>query len=148
MRRLEDNPHVRWFKLAMYLGILANLLFALPAIFAPYWLLRLFGLPWTKDVIWLRDAGGLLFFLSLMYLGAAREPFRYRLNARLAVLGRIAFAAFWFWMVFYADLPRAFLALGIGDAIVAIIQVVTYVLMMRHEYLQPEVPEDAVAGAA
>jgi hypothetical protein len=145
MRRLDDNPYLLWFKLAAYLGILLNLLFAIPAVFCPRWLLEVLNLPHTSQTVWLRDAGGLLFFLTFMYVAAARNPFRYAFNAAVMVVGRVAFAAFWFWVVCFADYPREFLKLGIADLVIAVLQSITYVLMMRHEYLQPELP--APAGA-
>jgi len=140
MRRLEDNPFLKWFRLSACLGIFANFLFAIPAVIAPDWLLRQLGLPYLTQTIWVRDAGGLLFFLSIMYFGAARNPFRYSLNAAVMVIGRVLFAAFWFWMVFYNDVPRPFLKLGYVDLFFAILQSVLYILMMRHELLQPELP--------
>jgi hypothetical protein len=147
MRRIEDNPYLKFFKLAACLGIILNLAFAIPAFFFPYWLLKTLDLPRTSQVVWLRDAGGLLFFLTLMYFPAARHPFRYAVNAAVMVIGRIVFAAFWFWIVCYADHSRSFLKLGFGDLIVAILQSVLYVLMMRHEYLQPELPDPTSPAA-
>ncbi|HEX8913530.1 MAG TPA: hypothetical protein VF796_14320 [Humisphaera sp.] len=146
-RRLEDNPWLGWFKLAIWVGILANLAFALPAFFAPDAALKLFRLPYYRETIWIRDAGGLLTFLSLMYVGAARDPFRYRLTAALAVLGRIAFAVFWWFQILYNDLTYAFVGFAIGDTLIGVLQGVLYVLMMRHEYLQPALPTAADAEA-
>jgi hypothetical protein len=148
VRYHEDNRWLGWFKIAMWIGIIANLAFAIPALFGPDGLLERFRLPFVKETIWVRDAGGLLLFLSLMYIGAARDPFRYRLNALLAVVGRVFFAVFWFWMICYADLSRAFLTLAIGDAVIGAVQATLYLLMMRHEYLQPAIPEDALLHPA
>lgn len=136
----SPNPFQPWFRLAMWLGILGNLAFALPAFFAPYRLLEWLSLPQAHPTIWLRDAGGLLFFLSLMYIPAAENPFRYQFNAALAVIGRLAYALFWFWIVLFADEARGFLTLGIGDLAIGAVQVVLYLLMIRHESLRPDVP--------
>ncbi|HEY3393350.1 MAG TPA: hypothetical protein VGK58_11630 [Lacipirellulaceae bacterium] len=146
MRRLNDNPYLMWFKLAAYLGIIVNLLFAIPAVFCPRRLLDILDLPYTSQTVWLRDVGGLLFFLTLMYVAAARNPFRYAFNAAVMVVGRVAFAAFWFWVVYFADYPPAFLKLGIADLVIAVLQSIAYVLMMRHEYLQPELSAPAAAS--
>jgi len=141
MRRLEDNPYLTYFKLTVYLGIIANVLFAIPAVFQPYWLLAYLHLPWVRESIWLRDAGGLLFFLTLMQWAAAHDPFRYKINAAVTVLGRVLFGVFWFWAVLFADRPTSFLTLAVGESVLAVLQLVAYVLMMRYEYLWPEVSE-------
>jgi hypothetical protein len=54
---------------------------ALPFIFAPQWYLDWFGLPGGGgSVIWMRQAGLLLFFISLLYVAGGREPIRYSLR--------------------------------------------------------------------
>ena len=111
----------------MSLGIIANLHFAIPALCAPHWFLKVLRLPRSQEVIWLRNAGGLLAFLSFMYCGAAHDPLRYRLNARLAIGARMAFAAFWFWMVVVAKQPRSLLSLAIADAMFGGAQWLAYV---------------------
>src|SRR5215207_1398278 len=57
MRHHGNTPQLRWFKCT---------------VFVPHWLLNVLRLPRTREDIWLRDAGGLLLFLSFMYIGAAR----------------------------------------------------------------------------
>lgn len=140
--RAWPNPFLPWFQLTMWLGILGNLVFAVPAIFNPYGLLACLSLPPTHPTIWLRDAGGLLFFLTLMYIPAARDPFRYKFNAAVAVIGRLLFAVFWFWMVLFAGYPREFLTLGVGDLVVGLLQAALYIPLVRHEYLRPERPAE------
>jgi hypothetical protein len=128
---VSRNPYFRWFQSAMWLGIFGNLAFAIPAILNPNGLLAWLSLPPAHPTIWLRDAGGLLFLLTLLYIAPAQEPFRYELNGAVAVTGRLAFAVFWFWMVLVADYAREFLTLGIGDLVVGILQAGLYFALMR-----------------
>src|SRR5262245_17843953 len=111
MRAWPDNPWVSWFRLVVLAGVLANMGFAIPAVFAPAWLLGRLGLDTPRPLIWLQDAGGLLFLLSLMFIPAALDPFRYKFNSAVLVFGRLAFGVFWFWQVLFNDYPRPFLTL-------------------------------------
>jgi hypothetical protein len=103
------------FRLVVWLGILVNLSFAVPAVLSPSWLLRRTGLPMPNQSIWLRDSGMLLLFLSAMYVPAARDPQRYAVNAAVAVVARLVFAVFWLSAVFGARAPRGHLSFGLVD---------------------------------
>jgi hypothetical protein len=129
----------------IWLGILTNLAFALPALFAPSWLLTNLSLSSAHPLIWLNDAGGLLFFLTCMYVPAAADPFRYRVNAAVAVVGRVAFGIFWFWQVAFAAYPREYLNFSYVDGTLGVLQAIVYVLLLRHEYLHPA-QSDTSAG--
>jgi len=129
------NRFLPWFRMAMWLGILANLAFAIPAVINPDALLTWLSLPPADPTIWLRDAGGLLFFLTLLYVPAAQNPFRYKFNAAVAVSGRLLFAGFWFWMVLFAGNGREFLTLGFGDLTIGLLQASLYVPMLRYDNL-------------
>jgi hypothetical protein len=58
----------------------------------------------------------------------------------VAVIGRVLFAVFWFWMVYFADYERGLLTLGYGDLGLGLLQAVLYLLLIRHEYLRPGGP--------
>lgn len=143
MRRHGPNPFAGAFRLAVGAGILVNLGFLLPALFAPYGMLAWLRLPRGGETIWIRAAGGMLLLLSLLYVPAAIDPFRYRANAALLVVGRIISGVFWFWMVLFYDAPRGLLVLAYVETAVGLLQVLAYVLMLRHEYLHPDLPEEA-----
>jgi hypothetical protein len=142
MQAWPDNPFVRWFRLAVWLGVLGNLIFAIPAVFFPGWLLSALCLPPVYPTIWLRDAGGLLFFLTLLYIPAATDPFRYNCNAMIAVGARLTFGLFWFWAVCFAGYPTEFLTLAWVDFVVGMLLLLTYIPLVRHEYLRPEAPDE------
>ena len=111
------NKFVKWFNIAIFIGVLINILaMALPFIFAPQWYLDSFGLPGGGgSVIWMRQAGLLLFFISILYLPGGRDPVRYSLNAKFAVLVRMTIGSYWLWLFFVEGQARAFLILGIFD---------------------------------
>jgi len=109
------NKYLKWFCPIVWLKILVNLGFAIPAIFFPSWLLSLMRLPAAYPTVWLRDAGLLLFFLSLMYFPTGLDPLRYKDNATIMVLGHLSFGVFWLWPVFFANAPRAYLGFGLID---------------------------------
>jgi len=84
----------RWFSRVVWLGIAANLALALPTIAAPDQLIAMSGLPTVTPHLWVRFAGLLLILLSTFYAPAAIDPDRYRANAWLAVVSRLAGVVF------------------------------------------------------
>ncbi|MEZ5289688.1 MAG: hypothetical protein R2745_01255 [Vicinamibacterales bacterium] len=99
----------RWFRIAMGVGIAANLAFALPTLVAPAATMRLAGLPEASPIVWPRVAG-LLSLMSVFYVPAAIDPDRYRLIAWLAVGSRLAGVAF-----FLGVAPTAYHQFGYFD---------------------------------
>jgi len=96
--RPAANGALSAFRLLVWLGILVNLAFALPALFAPHWVADLLGTT-TLDFtyLWLGNAGLLLIQLSLFMLPAAEDPEHYHVYAWWTVFGRLAGAVFWLW---------------------------------------------------
>ena len=129
------NRYLKWFCPVVWIGILVNLGFALPAIFFPEGLLRLMNLPIpeTKYLIWLRDAGMLLFFLSIMYFPAGSNPLRYKFNAVVMVIARLAFGVFWLWPFFFANAPKAYLLFGAIDLGFGLLQGILLFLLLKEE---------------
>ncbi len=138
-RRPATNTYLKWFRLVVWLGILVNLSFAVPAVFAPSWLLTRMNLPLADQTIWLRDAGMLLFFLSTMYIPAARDPGRYTFNAVFAVIARLVFAVFWLVPVLGANAPLGYLFFGLVDLSFGLGQASLLLLLQRKErYIRGE----------
>ena len=127
------NKYLKWFCPIVWVGILVNLGFAIPAIFFPGWLLSLVGLPSSYQSVWLQDAGLLLFFLSILYFPAGLDPLRYKLNAMMMVAARLAFAIFWIWPVLFANAPRAYLIFGAIDLSFGLAQGILLLLLLREE---------------
>jgi hypothetical protein len=82
------------FRLMVLLGVAANLVLAVPAVFAPNAVIALVGGAPVAETVWPAFAGWLLILLSLFYLPAAVDPIRYRAVAVLTVLARFAGVAF------------------------------------------------------
>jgi hypothetical protein len=111
------NRHVQWFSRAVLVGALINIFgMALPFIFAPQWYLDWLGLPGGGgSVIWMRQAGLLLFFISILYVPGGSDPLRYSWNAKFAVLVRMVIGIYWLWLVYGEGQSRTFLGFGILD---------------------------------
>ena len=106
----------RWklrHSLIIWLGIVLNMGFVIPLIFAPEWFLHLFGLR-AEPLIWPRFSGVLLAIVSVFYIPASIDIDRYRIFAWLSVFPSRSFGVFFFsFMVFIAHQPSAFL-LGVA----------------------------------
>lgn len=101
----------------VFVGVLINIFgMALPFIFAPQWYLDFFGLPGGGgSIIWMRQAGLLLFFISILYAAGGRDPMRYRLDAIFAVVVRMMIGLYWLFQVVVEGRTRAFLPFGFLD---------------------------------
>ena len=84
----------RWFSRIVWLGIFANLAMAIPTLAAPDQMVAFSRLPTATPPMWPRFAGLLLILLSAFYAPAAIDPDRYRANAWLAVVSRLAGVVF------------------------------------------------------
>ena len=92
------NKPLVWYRRLIWVGILINLCFAIPALFFPDLLGTMLGSPTLIFAyVWLANAGMLLVQASLSYLPAAYEPEVYHVYAWLGVFCRLGAAAFWFW---------------------------------------------------
>ena len=114
---------VTWCNRVVFIGVLINILgMALPFIFAPQWYLDWFGLPGGGgSILWMRQAGVLLFFISILYVPGGCDPVRYRLNAKFSVLVRMMIGMYWLWLVFGEGRTRAFIPFGIIDCSYALL---------------------------
>ena len=100
--RPEDRSAL-WLKRTLWLGILADWVLGVPAIFAPELLLKLVGVRPTQDPVWTAFAAVILVLLGIFYVPGANQPYRYRANAWLAVFARPPGVIFFFllWRGFY-----------------------------------------------
>ena len=128
-----ENSYSIWFGRVVWLGVLANLSLALPAIFLPGLTLGFLNLEPTTPFIWVRFSGLLLFLLSLFYLPAASNLYQYRANAYLAIFSRLAGMAFFGIAVVYYEKPRTYLPLGLVDLAFGIVQGILLALAIKHE---------------
>jgi hypothetical protein len=111
-----------WFQRVMWVGIVANVALALPALLWPAQMLELSGLPDAAPLVWVRFSGLLLILLSSFYVPAALDCRRARVSAWLSTAGRLAGVIFFlsqardYWLLGLYDfaffLPQALLLLG------------------------------------
>jgi len=86
----------KWFGRVVWLGILFNLCFAIPAIIAPDMMLASLDLPPAASMLWLQNVGMLLLTLCIFYTPSAVNPGRFPTHTKLVVLSRWIAAVFWF----------------------------------------------------
>src|SRR3954447_23455303 len=84
-----------WFGRVVWLGILVNLSFAIPALFFPAVFSSWLGLGPVLPDIWLRNTGMLLALLCPFYALAARDPFYTPVFAWFTNWARFLAALFW-----------------------------------------------------
>jgi hypothetical protein len=102
----------------VWFGIFLNLLFIIPLLFFPRWLLDLFAIP-LEELIWARESAGLLMIISVFYVPAAIDFGRYRVNAYIAVFPSRTFGAtFFFFAVVLFGQPPGFLSISFVDALI------------------------------
>ena len=104
---MSPNRYAVWFGRALWLGILVNLSFAIPALFTPGAFVGMLGLSehLPETGIWLRNTGMLLVVLSGIHALVAADPLGALPFARWVVAGRLIAALFWAWLPTRLGLP-------------------------------------------
>jgi hypothetical protein len=132
-----------WFSRIVWVGILVNLSFAIPALFFPEVLSSWLGLGALVPAIWMRNAGLLLLLLNGFYVLVARTPLEVPAFSRMTAAARIVAALFWFWQVVILGAPCVLLGFLFTDLTLGIVQ---GVLFERALAAWPESPRN-LAGA-
>jgi len=131
-KRYTYYTGLKWFRLLVGFGFVTNmLLFALPAIFTPRLLESLFNVGTTNTIHWLQNVGILLVIVSVMYIPAIRDPFRYLFISFLLVAGRFSAGCLFLIGVLFIDYPDGMMALALNDLILSSIQAVALYFMLR-----------------
>ncbi len=120
------------FKIVVWLGVVANWSFGIWAVFLnPHTLLASFGLGDMADTLWLYNYSFLLMIVSLFYIPAAGDPFRYRANAWLLIVGRLVPASTFIMGVALGFMPCGFLLLALGDSTFGLIELYLLLRIFR-----------------
>ena len=82
------GTYTKWFRRAMWAGIIQDWALGIPAIFAPERVLRMTKQRPTGDPVWSSFAALLILLISLLYIPGAQDPHRYRRTAWLSVFAR------------------------------------------------------------
>lgn len=84
----------RWFRRVVWVGIVANILIALPLLAAPSQMMAFAGLPTATPELWPRFAAVQMILLSVFYIPAAKDIDRHRITAWFTVVSRLAGVVF------------------------------------------------------
>jgi len=118
------ESRIKWFTRIIWVGIIFNMGFAIPAVFFPEFLQSRMPLEPTEPTTWLRNVGMLLVAISALYIPAAHDPIRYRTYAIMAVGARFFAAAFWTYMWFGVGLGKGVALMLFGDFFTGVVQAV------------------------
>ncbi|MFQ5701104.1 MAG: hypothetical protein ACE5HU_04600 [Acidobacteriota bacterium] len=124
MTRVASPGALRWLSVSLFAGSGYDVLFAIINLLVPRWGSRILGIPMPSQEVYLRFTGVFLIVLALFYALPALHPGRYLGNVVVAILGRTAGAVFLCTATLIFDQPRAFLLLGAGDLIFAVLHAV------------------------
>jgi hypothetical protein len=118
--------YLRWYSRVVWFGIVANMSFALLALYAPARLLGLMGLRQDISTVWLRNVGMLLVLVSMFNAGSAVAPARYPLYSWFVPIARVIAASFFFEVSRFnsfnsSEKPRAFVPLCVFDLTMGVI---------------------------
>jgi hypothetical protein len=122
---------LKWFRITVALGFVFNLIFALPALFAPRTLEGMLAVGTTNTPYWLQNVGILLVIISTMYLPAIKDPFRYLFISYLLVFARFSAGVLFLVGLMSMNFPSGFWTLSGGDLVLSTIQAVLLYRMLR-----------------
>lgn len=123
-----------WFGRVVWLGIIANYCFVIPTLIMPQRVLAFLNLDPTNTPIWVQCAIYLLAQLSLFYIPAAIDPYRYRANAYLAIFSRLAGTVFFWVAVLFCHYSWSYIMpFGIVDFVFAVPEAILLYLAYKTE---------------
>ncbi|NWE67189.1 hypothetical protein HX857_00610 [Pseudomonas gingeri] len=109
------DSYIRWFQRFIWIGIVMNMVFALPAVFAPALLTSVVGLPPVLSDPWLENAGMLLVGISVFYMPSGFNARRFPIHSWLCVLTRLIAVAFWIYLIDTSNQASVFFPMLMGD---------------------------------
>jgi len=134
----EYERLARWYTWVTWFGIFLNMLFVVPLVFAPQFILDLLALH-LEPVLWARISGMLLSIISAFYIPASLDLKRYRIHAWLAIFPSRAFGSTFFILaVFVYGYPLGYLPIAFVDLSIGAIQLVILLNIQRVEQGVPQ----------
>ena len=130
------NVYLKVFSILVWVGIIVNATFWVPALFFPQVINNVFDFDPNFYPVWLRNVGMLLLLVAIFNGAGALNPQRNQLLAWLVVVARLIAASFFLeiWLLdFYtsSDQPDQFKWFFITDASFGIAKGVTLYLGLR-----------------
>ena len=120
---MNESAHRR-LRVTMAAGSLYDVAFAALTLIAPQWGAWFFDIPLPDQQVYLRFTGVFLLMLALFYMLPVIHPGRYLGNVVVAIVGRAAGGIFMMGAALAFDQARAFLLLGAGDMVFALLHLV------------------------
>jgi hypothetical protein len=114
----------RRLRISMVAGSLYDIVFAFINMVVPGWGAAFFEIPLPEQQVYLRFTGVFLIIAALFYLLPAIHPGQYLGNVVVAILGRSMGALFLITAALAFGEPAAFLFLGAGDLVFALLHLV------------------------
>ena len=122
---------LKWFRITVGLGFVINMIFALPALFAPRALEGLLTVGTSNTPYWLQNVGILLVIISVMYIPSIKDPFRYLFITYLLVAARFSAGILFLTGLLFMNYPSGFWSLSGGDLVLSTTQAVLVFFMLR-----------------
>jgi hypothetical protein len=128
------NPWARRFGRTVLLGVIVNMFFVVACFFFPRTMCRLLRLKVPDPIIWVRTSGMLLFIISIFYIPAARDPFRYRDTAIMHIIpSRACGSSFFLYSVLARGQEPGFLSIALVDLFFGVVSAIFLFLAFRTE---------------
>jgi hypothetical protein len=126
------NTFANWFGRNVWIGIFMNMLFVVPAFFFPEKMCELLGLKQPDPIIWVQSSGMLLFIISIFYIPAALDPFRYRATAIMHIIpSRACGSTFFLTSVHFRGQEKGFLSIALVDLLFGVVCAILLFLAFR-----------------
>jgi hypothetical protein len=136
------NRWAKWWRRAMWAGIIQDWALGIPAIFAPEKTLKAVKQRQTGDPTWTAFAALIIVLLSFSYIPGAQNPYRYRASAVLSVIARPP------GVLFFLVLRRGVYPIfGVIDAFLFAVQAPLLYLTLRSERTQERHPPGDRTGS-
>ena len=121
------NAYTKWFSIIIWIGIVVNAGFWVPALFHPTTISDILDIEPDIYTVWLRNVGMLLILVGIWNAAAALAPSRYPLVSWFVVLARLIAASFFFEIWLFnslnsSDRPEVFMWFFITDGTFGIVK--------------------------
>jgi hypothetical protein len=126
------NTWAKWFGRVVWLGIIVNMFFVISSFFFPEKMCALLHLKQPDPIIWVRTSGMLLFIISIFYIPAAMNPFRYRATAIMHIVpSRACGSSFFLYSVLVRGQEKGFLSIALVDLFFGVVSAILLYLAFR-----------------
>jgi hypothetical protein len=129
----STNTAAKWFGRVVWIGIVVNMFFVVACFFFPERMCELLGLTKPNPIIWVRTSGMLLFIISIFYMPAAMNPFRYRATAIMHIIpSRACGSSFFLYSVLVQGQEAGFLSIALVDLFFGVVSAILLYFAFRN----------------